>query len=199
MKAIYSNNDIRSLWNALSDCLKLIQDKPDLTYIATCSLSLIESLMIICKHSSVKDVQLRENSNKFEVKRTDTSANSLETLFFNFTDEHRKTLNLLVRSNPKLMNGSFSILFKNPKSLEFDNKRRYFNRQIYQSSHNTVIQLKVRRDQVFLDSFKSLYYKSASEIKDARLNIKFQGEEGVDVGGVTREVVPGFVKTNFQP
>ena len=199
LKAIYSNNDIRSLWNALSDCLKLIQDKPDLTYIATCSLSLIESLMIICKHSSVKDVQLRENSNKFEVKRTDTSANSLETLFFNFTDEHRKTLNLLVRSNPKLMNGSFSILFKNPKSLEFDNKRRYFNRQIYQSSHNTVIQLNVRRDQVFLDSFKSLYYKSASEIKDARLNIKFQGEEGVDVGGVTREWYQVLSRQIFNP
>lgn len=199
LKSIHNNNDIRALWNALSYCLKLIQDKPDLTYIATCSLSLIESLMIICKHSSVKDVQLRENTNKFEVKRTDTSANSLETLFFNFTDEHRKILNLLVRSNPKLMNGSFSILFKNPKSLEFDNKRRYFNRQIYQNSHNTVIQLNVRRDQVFLDSFKSLYYKSASEIKDARMNIKFQGEEGVDVGGVTREWYQVLSRQIFNP
>ncbi|KAF5098991.1 hypothetical protein D0Z03_001101 [Geotrichum reessii] len=105
----------------------------------------------------------------------------------------------LVRSNPKLMNGSFSILFKNPKSLEFDNKRRYFNRQIYQNSHNTVIQLNVRREQVFLDSFKSLYYKSASEIKDARMNIKFQGEEGVDVGGVTREWYQVLSRQIFNP
>lgn len=199
LRSIYESMTFGPLWGALSKCLSLIQDRPDLTYIATSLLSLIESLMVICKHSSVKDVQLRENSNKFEVKRNDISAASLETLFFSFTDEHRKILNHLVRSNPKLMNGSFSILFKNPKSLEFDNKRRYFNRQIYQNSHTSVIHLNVRRDQVFLDSYKSLYFKSATEIKDARLNIKFQGEEGVDAGGVTREWYQVLSRQIFNP
>lgn len=199
LKSIYESMTFGPLWGALSDCLKLVQDKPDLVYIATSLLSLIESLMVICKHSSVKDVQLRENSNKYEVKRNNISAASLETLFFSFTDEHRKILNHLIRSNPKLMLGSFSILFKNPKCLEFDNKRRYFNRQIYQNSHSAVIHLNVRRDQVFLDSYKSLYFKSASEIKDARLNIKFQGEEGVDAGGVTREWYQVLSRQIFNP
>lgn len=199
LRSIYESMAFGPLWGALSECLRLVQDRPDLMYIATSLLSLIESLMVICKHSSVKDVQLRENSTKYEVKRNDISVASLETLFFSFTDEHRKILNHLVRSNPKLMNGSFSILFKNPKSLEFDNKRRYFNRQIYQNSHSATIHLNVRRDQVFLDSYKSLYFKSADEIKDARLSIKFQGEEGVDAGGVTREWYQVLSRQIFNP
>ena len=52
---------------------------------------------------------------------------------------------------------------------------------------HSSLQLSVRRDQVFLDSYKHLYYKSAEEIKYGKLNIRFQNEEGVDAGGVTRE------------
>jgi len=115
----------------------------------------------------------------------------MENLFFNFTEEHRKILNDLVRQNPKLMSGTFSLLVKNSKVLEFDNKRNYFNRKLHSRGgdrqQHQPLQLSVRRDQVFLDSFKSLYFKSADEMKFGKLSIRFHGEEGVDAGGVTRE------------
>jgi E3 ubiquitin-protein ligase HUWE1 len=115
----------------------------------------------------------------------------MENLFFNFTEDHRKILNDLVRQNPKLMSGTFSLLVKNSKVLEFDNKRNYFNRKLHSRNGDRQphppLQLAVRRDQVFLDSFKSLYFKSADEMKFGKLSIRFHGEEGVDAGGVTRE------------
>ncbi len=52
--------------------------------------------------------------------------NRVADLFFTFTEEHRRILNELVRNNPKLMSGTFSLLVKNQKVLEFDNKRNYF-------------------------------------------------------------------------
>lgn len=199
LQSIYLHNDFCHLWNSLSKCLRLIQERSDLAYIATSLLSLIESFMIVCKHSSIKDVELRENG-KMNEKLDKSSSSILESTFFTFTDEHRKVLNHLVRTNPKLMNGSFAILIKNSKSLEFDNKRRYFNRQIYKDAHsNEVISLSVRRDQVFLDSYRSLYYKSAAEMKHSRLNIKFQGEDGVDAGGLTREWYQVLSRQIFNP
>lgn len=50
-----------------------------------------------------------------------------------------------------------------------------------------------------MDSYKSLYFKSADEIKYARLNIKFRGEEGVDAGGVTREWYQVLSRQIFNP
>lgn len=50
----------------------------------------------------------------------------MESTFLKFTDDHKKILNTMVRNNPALMSGSFSILVHNPKVLEFDNKRSYF-------------------------------------------------------------------------
>lgn len=198
-KSLYESMNFGPLWSALGDCLGLLQDRPDLTYIATSLLSLIECLMLVCKHSSVKDAQSKEASKKYEARKNSISNISIERLFFSFTDEHRKILNNFIRGNPKLMHGSFSILIQNPKSLEFDNKRRYFNRKIYQNAPSTMFNLNVRRDQVFLDSYKSLYFKSADEIKYARLNIKFRGEEGVDAGGVTREWYQVLSRQIFNP
>jgi E3 ubiquitin-protein ligase HUWE1 len=93
---------------------------------------------------------------------------------------------------------------KNPKVLEFDNKRNYFNRRIHSRGTETrhphpPLQLSVRRDQVFLDSFKSLYFKSAEEMKYGKLSIRFHGEEGVDAGGVTREWFQVLARGMFNP
>jgi E3 ubiquitin-protein ligase HUWE1 len=127
------------------------------------------------------------------------------SLFFTFTEDHRRILNELVRNNPKLMSGTFALLVKNPKVLEFDNKRNYFNRSVHsRSSQNSrpsypPLQLSVRRDHVFHDSFRSLYFKSGDEMKFGKLNISFHGEEGVDAGGVTREWFQVLARQMFDP
>lgn len=161
--------------------------------------------MVVCKNTTLKDTSIARNSRELSVSTTSADAGlNMEGLFFRFTEDHRKILNELVRQNPRLMSGSFSLLVKNPKVLEFDNKRNYFTRKLHsrgaEPRHpHPPLQLSVRRDQVFLDSFKSLYFKTADELKYGKLNVRFHGEEGVDAGGVTREWFQVLARGMFNP
>ncbi|KAK5053102.1 hypothetical protein LTR84_002076 [Exophiala bonariae] len=203
----YESLSLGPLWTKLSDSLTVIQEKDNMISFANILLPLIESLMVVCKNTSLKDSvlarQVREQAPGSPVPE---AMDGLEELFFNFTTEHRKILNDIIRQSPKLMqgNGSFSLLVKNPKVLDFDNKRAYFTKQIHSRLHQQrhiqpPLQLNIRRDQVFLDSYKALYYKSAEEMKYGKLNIRFNGEEGVDAGGVTREWFQVLARGMFNP
>jgi E3 ubiquitin-protein ligase HUWE1 len=173
--------------------------------VATRLLPLIESLMVVCKNTTLKDAPITRSQISRELSITSPQPESrMENLFFTFTEEHRKILNDLVRHTPKLMSGTFSLLVKNPKVLEFDNKRNYFTRSIHNRNSQTrqsfpPLQLSVRREQVFHDSFKSLYFKSGDEMKFGKLSIRFHGEEGVDAGGVTREWFQVLSRQMFDP
>jgi E3 ubiquitin-protein ligase HUWE1 len=189
--SLYEDAAFAPLWDKLSECLTVIRERGNMLNIATTLLPLIETLMVVCKNTTLKELPLAKMLPKEFAMSSPPPENKMENLFFNFTEEHRKILNDLVRQNPKLMSGTFSLLVKNSKVLEFDNKRNYFNRKLHSRSGDRQphppLQLAVRRDQVFLDSFKSLYFKSADEMKFGKLSIRFHGEEGVDAGGVTRE------------
>lgn len=211
VKAIFSSShtdlSLASVWSKLGDCLTVIGEKDGPLSFATILLPLIESLMVVCKHTSLKDIPLT-----LQIKEQAPGTpgpedmNELEKLFFRFTTDHRKILNDIVRQSPKLMqgSGSFSLLTRNPKILDFDNKRNFFNRQLHSRNHNDrspqpPLQLNVRRDQVFMDSYKALYFKNAEEMKYGKLNIRFNGEEGVDAGGVTREWFQVLARGMFDP
>ena len=126
-----------------------------------------------------------------------------EELFLQFTEKHSKILNIMVRNNPALMSGSFSLLVHNPKMLEFDNKRNYFTQQLNKRNpareHYGTLQMNVRREMVFVDSFSQLQSRSGEEIKYSKLNVHFHGEEGVDAGGVTREWFQVLARQMFNP
>lgn len=203
LKTLYENATFNPLWAKLSDCLAFIRRKENMLNVATILLPLIESLMVVCKNTAVKDIPLPRQRREFSVSSPPPES-GMEGLFFRFTEDHRKILNELVRQNPRLMSGTFSLLVKNPKVLEFDNKRNYFNRRIHsrgtEARHpHAPLQLSVRRDQVFLDSFKSLYFKSADEMKYGKLSVRFHGEEGVDAGGVSREWFQVLARGMFNP
>lgn len=203
----YESLTLGPLWTKLSDCLAIVQEKDNIISFANILLPLIESLMVVCKNTSLKDsVLARQVREQAPGSPMPEAMDGLEELFFNFTTEHRKILNDIIRQSPKLMqgNGSFSLLVKNPKVLDFDNKRAYFTKQIHSRLHQQrhiqpPLQLNIRRDQVFLDSYKALYYKSAEEMKYGKLNIRFNGEEGVDAGGVTREWFQVLARGMFNP
>ena len=203
LQTLYESSTFGPLWTRLSECLTVIRQKENMLNVATILLPLIEALMVVCKNTTLKEIS--RNSRELSVSSTSVDANmGMENLFFKFTEEHRKILNELVRQNPKLMSGSFSLLVKNPKVLEFDNKRNYFTRRVHsrgaEPRHpHPPLQLSVRRDQVFLDSFKSLYFKTADELKHGKLNVRFIGEEGVDAGGVTREWFQVLARGMFNP
>jgi len=201
--SLYEDAAFAPLWEKLSECLTVIRQRGNMLNIATTLLPLIESLMVVCKNTTLKETPLSKMLPKEFALSSPPPENKMESLFFNFTEDHRKILNDLVRQNPKLMSGTFSLLVKNSKVLEFDNKRNYFNRKLHARNSDRQahppLQLAVRRDQVFLDSFKSLYFKSADEMKYGKLSIRFHGEEGVDAGGVTREWFQVIARQMFNP
>lgn len=203
LTTLYENPTFGSLWNKLSECLSSIRQGDGMLNVATILLPLVEALMVVCKNTTLKDVPLVKAAKEFAVTSPPPES-YMENLFFKFTEDHRKILNDLVRHNPKLMSGTFSLLVKNPKVLEFDNKRNYFTRRLHsrgaEARHpQPPLQLSVRRDQVFLDSFKFLSFKSGDEIKYGKLSIRFHGEEGVDAGGVSREWFQVLSRQMFNP
>ncbi|RPD73800.1 hypothetical protein L226DRAFT_488466 [Lentinus tigrinus ALCF2SS1-7] len=206
VQGIYESFRFSPLWKRLGDCLSIIEEKPEMEHIATVLLPLIESLMVVCKYVGPKTTSgttvraLRASTSP----RSPTSAReSMEDLFVTFTDAHRKVLNLMVRNNPSLMSGSFSLLVHNPRVLDFDNKRNYFNQQLHRRPHNRehhgTLQLNVRRQRVFEDSFQYLQRKTGEQIKYGKLSVRFYDEEGVDAGGVTREWFQILARQMFDP
>ena len=199
---LYNNQTFTGLWNKLSGCLSAIRQRENMFNVAQILSPLIEAFMVVCKNTTLKDTPLTKIATKEVTISSPAPESQMESLFFKFTEEHRKILNDLVRHNPKLMSGTFSLLVKNSKVLEFDTKRNYFNRRLHQrSAENTVrhqpLQLQVRRELVFLDSFQKLYFKKADEVKFGKLSIRFVGEEGVDAGGVTREWFQALARQMF--
>ncbi|KAI2473451.1 hypothetical protein F4781DRAFT_427465 [Annulohypoxylon bovei var. microspora] len=191
LATLYRNTTFNALWEKLSACLSAIRQRESLLNVATILLPLIEALMVVCKDTANETLAQGQTS-KDMVLSSPQPESRLAGLFFTFTEEHRRILNELVRNNPSLMKGTFSHLVKNPKVLEFDNKRNWFNRSVHNKQQvgqrpHPMLQLQVRREHVFHDSFRSLYFKSGEEMKFGKLSIRFHGEEGVDAGGVTRE------------
>ncbi|KAL8278589.1 hypothetical protein RQP46_009081 [Phenoliferia psychrophenolica] len=142
-----------------------------------------------------------------EVTKVSTGSKKKDEMaatFLAFTGQHKKILNTMVRNNPSLLSGSFSVLVHNPNMLEFDNKRSYFFSRLHdrsqrQRSHYGTLQVNVRRSNVFEDSFHNLQRRSGDEIKHGKLSVKFYDEEGVDAGGVTREWFSVLARQMFNP
>jgi E3 ubiquitin-protein ligase HUWE1 len=203
LATLYHSDKFAPMWEKLSACLSAIRQREGMLNVATILLPLIEALMVVCNATNVKNETSKRRVRESSV--TPDPESRLDQLFFKFTEDHRKILNELVRANPKLMSGTFKILADNPKVLEFDNKRNYFARSLHpprmlQPRQNyPTLQLSVRRSDVFLDSFKSLYYKSGDEVKYGKLSIRFHGEEGVDAGGVSREWFQVLSRQMFDP
>jgi E3 ubiquitin-protein ligase HUWE1 len=145
--------------------------------------------MVVCKYVGTKaDSGVARGS--LSPRSPAATLDSTEDLFLRFTDAHRKILNVLVRNNPSLMSGSFALLVQNPKILEFDNKRNYFTQQLRRRPNReapSALQVNVRREHVFEDSFSRFQRWTPEQIKYGKLNIRFFNEEGVDAGGVSRE------------
>ncbi|QPG76435.1 hypothetical protein FOA43_003824 [Brettanomyces nanus] len=200
LKELYRTSALGPLWGALSNCLKLLRERSDLAQVTTILSPLIEALMVVCKHSKVERLPVRDILRYEEEKDHDFSNEPIESLFFSFTEEHKKILNQMIRTNPKLMSGPFSVLIRNPKVLEFDNKRVYFRQKLHKDdSDKPVLNVSVRRDQVFLDSYRAIFFKPPETVRKSNLEIGFRGEEGVDAGGLTREWYQVLSRQIFNP
>ncbi|KAJ9092936.1 hypothetical protein QFC21_006648 [Naganishia friedmannii] len=206
VSSIFESFTFNNLWDALGDCLSVVEKQPESISIGTVLLPLVESLMVVSKYSSAKAAASRDKRSGSVTfsPMSPREASAVEPdSFLKFTNNHRAVLNIMVRNNPSLMSGSFSLLVLNPRVLDFDNKRNWFTQQLRKKPANRdvggTINLNVRRQDVFNDSYRVLAGKSGEAIKYGKLNVKFHGEEGVDAGGVTREWYAVLAQSIFNP
>jgi E3 ubiquitin-protein ligase HUWE1 len=182
-KNIFLAFNFDGLWTALSACVSSIEAHPGLSHVGTVLLPMIEALMVVSKYvakpSAAADVPAVVLSPR--TPGITSTANPLERSehhFFTFTRRHRKILNTMVRSNPTLMSGSFSILVHNPAVLEFENKRNYFSQSLHKRKpnrqHYGALQVNVRRQYVFEDSFQSLgpARRTPDQLKYGKLSVR---------------------------
>ncbi|SGY62078.1 BQ5605_C007g04651 [Microbotryum silenes-dioicae] len=212
VREIFHEFRFDGLWSRLSESLLAVEARPELLYLATVLLPLIESLMVVSKYAFVGSSTKADEGMPLaspQIALSPTLQSPLEdktmgNIFLRFTDAHRKILNTMVKNNPSLLSGSFSILIHNPKVLEFENKRAYFFSRLHDRSqrrgqHYGNLAVNVRRSHVFEDSFRVFERHTGDEIKFGKLNVKFYNEEGVDAGGVTREWFSALARQMFNP
>ncbi|KAK4796818.1 hypothetical protein SAY86_029144 [Trapa natans] len=107
--------------------------------------------------------------------------------FVKFSERHRKLLNAFIRQNSEFLEKSFSLLLKVPRIIDFDNKRAHFRSKIKRGHdcHHSL-RISVRRAYILEDSYNQFRMRKSQDLK-GRLTIRFQGERGIDAGGLTRE------------
>ncbi|KAG1470993.1 hypothetical protein G6F56_002373 [Rhizopus delemar] len=183
---MYDGIDLQPLWKVLGSCLRIIRDKEDLVDVGNVLLPLVECFMTVSKDCISTETISDQN-----------------TLFIEFTNEHKKLLNMMVRNNPFLMNGPFSCLAHVPMILDFDNKRAYFTevlRKAFNSAEKfPTIQLSVRREYTFEDTYEQIHELTSDEVRYGKLKVQFNDEEGVDEGGVSREWLSTLARQMFDP
>ncbi|KEH31409.1 E3 ubiquitin-protein ligase UPL1-like protein [Medicago truncatula] len=109
--------------------------------------------------------------------------------FTRFAEKHRRLANAFIRQNPGLLEKSLAMMLKAPRLIDFDNKRAYFRSRIRQQHDHQLsgpLRISVRRAYILEDSYNQLRMRPTQDLK-SRLNVQFQGEEGIDAGGLTRE------------
>ncbi|XP_022735674.1 E3 ubiquitin-protein ligase UPL1-like isoform X2 [Durio zibethinus] len=169
-------------------------------------LPFIEAFFVLCEklhanHSimqqdlvNVTAREVKESAECFASLSSKCSGDSQKNLdgsvtFARFAEKHRRLLNAFVRQNPGLLEKSVSMLLKAPRLIDFDNKRAYFCSRIRQQQEQHLagtLRISVRRAYVLEDSYNQLRMRPTQDLK-GRLNVQFQGEEGIDAGGLTRE------------
>lgn len=120
----------------------------------------------------------------------------------NFCLVNKRVINKLIKSKNAQVTGEFEGLFKYmPNLLDFENKRNYFKKELAQLKRNQyrdMIQLFIRRDNIFMDAYAQLGVKLPEEMQ-GKLHIQFTGERGQDAGGLTRDFFIELSREMFNP
>lgn len=169
-------------------------------------LPFIEAFFVLCEkiqannssihqdHADITAIEVKESSGTSAPSPTKCSMDCHRrhdgaVTYAKFAEKHRRLLNAFVRQNPGLLEKSLSMMLKAPRLIDFDNKRAYFRSRIRQQHEQHLsgpLRISVRRAYVLEDSYNQLRMRPSQDLK-GRLNVHFQGEEGIDAGGLTRE------------
>ncbi|GAA0160727.1 ubiquitin-protein ligase [Lithospermum erythrorhizon] len=168
-------------------------------------LPFIEAFFVLCEKLQANNSVLQHDSANVTATEVKESVGSSElsvpkwspdilrkvdwsVTFIRFAEKHRRLLNAFVRQNPSLLEKSLSVMLKTPRLIDFDNKKAYFRSRIRQQNEHlsAPLRVSVRRAYVLEDSYNQLRMRPNQDLR-GRLNVHFQGEEGIDAGGLTRE------------
>ncbi|KAK1417994.1 hypothetical protein QVD17_27130 [Tagetes erecta] len=161
-------------------------------------LPFIESFLVLCEKLQANNSNLQQDDAYATAREVKEFAGNLSpsgtgidgsVTFARFAEKHRRLLNAFVRQNPALLEKSLSMMLKVPRLIDFDNKRLYFRSRIRKQHDQHLtgpLRISVRRAYVLEDSYNQLRMRPTQDLK-GRLNVHFQGEEGIDAGGLTRE------------
>lgn len=163
-------------------------------------LPFIEAFFVLCEKLQANHSTMQQDQANVTAREVKESAGSSAPLsmknfgdgavtFARFAERHRRLLNAFIRQNPSLLEKSLSMILKAPRLIDFDNKRAYFRSRIRQQHEQHLsgpLRISVRRAYVLEDSYNQLRMRPTQDLK-GRLNVQFQGEEGIDAGGLTRE------------
>ncbi len=118
--------------------------------------------------------------------------------FYRFCDKNKKIINLILRRYPKMFPNE--ILIKISRFLDLENKKKYFRYELkkLKAEHSSNIQLNIRRDHIFMDSYHHFRNKKPEDLR-GKLTLRFIGEEAIDAGGVKREWFTLLSKDMFNP
>ncbi|XP_073276047.1 E3 ubiquitin-protein ligase UPL2-like [Primulina huaijiensis] len=211
------NTALEPLWKELSNCISKIESYSDMVSDPSPSsakpsslvpslpagsqnvLPYIESFFVMCEklhpgqtaagNDFGPDVEeVIESSSQQKTLGSSVRVDEKHVAFVRFSEKHRKLLNAFIRQNPGLLEKSFSLMLKVPRFIDFDNKRSHFRSKIkhQHDHHHSPLRISVRRAYILEDSYNQLRMRSAQDLK-GRLTVHFQGEEGIDAGGLTRE------------
>ena len=169
-------------------------------------LPFIEAFFVLCEKLQANESTMQQdldNATAREVKESAGCSSSMSVkfggdsqrrldgtvTFTRFAEKHRRLANAFIRQNPGLLEKSLSMMLKAPRLIDFDNKRAYFRSRIRQQHDQHLsgpLRISVRRAYILEDSYNQLRMRPTQDLK-GRLNVQFQGEEGIDAGGLTRE------------
>ncbi|KAE9610601.1 putative aminoacyltransferase, E1 ubiquitin-activating enzyme [Lupinus albus] len=169
-------------------------------------LPFIEAFFVLCEKLQANESIMQQDNGNATAREVKESAGCSDSMsvkfggdsqrrfdgtvtFTRFAEKHRRLLNAFIRQNPGLLEKSLSMLLKAPRLIDFDNKRAYFRsriRQQHDQHFSGPLRISVRRAYILEDSYNQLRMRPNQDLK-GRLNVQFQGEEGIDAGGLTRE------------
>ncbi|CAL0306067.1 unnamed protein product [Lupinus luteus] len=169
-------------------------------------LPFIEAFFVLCEKLQANESTLQQDNGNATAREVKESAGCSPSMsakfggdsqrkldatvtFTRFAEKHRRLLNAFIRQNPGLLEKSLSMTLKAPRLIDFDNKRAYFRSRIRQQNDQHLsgpLRISVRRAYILEDSYNQLRMRPTQDLK-GRLNVQFQGEEGIDAGGLTRE------------
>jgi E3 ubiquitin-protein ligase HUWE1 len=101
--------------------------------------------------------------------------------------QHIDVIRGVIRDDITVLDSSFQFVLEHPDLLDTSDKHRYFTtRQTAKIDRSSALRIKVRRDHILNDSLLRLQNVPAEKLK-SRLVIQFEGEPGIDQGGLTKE------------